>query len=184
MPPGHAVTGTPRVGGFGSTLATCEDGPVHLSPGDRVALLVPGSVAYVELVLALLRRGVFPIPMDPGLTPAERRPLFADLEPHHVVTEDLGVRPALAGLGDPQVGRLDLLGLHAESGVDQVELVTARREPADHEDLPLAGRETSSVLQQFGDHVREVGRDRPVHLRVVHVVNRDAGVLLDLGQGR
>ena len=99
MPPGHAVTGTPRVGGFGPTLATCEDGRVHLSPGDRVALLVPGSVAYVELVLALLRRGVFPIPMDPRLTQAERRPLFADLEPHHVVTDPAEVPALLDELG-------------------------------------------------------------------------------------
>ncbi len=38
--------------------------PHDLAPGDRVALLVPGSVAYAELVIALLRRGVFPVPMD------------------------------------------------------------------------------------------------------------------------
>ena len=69
---------------------------MHLSRGDRVALLVPGSVAFVALVLALLRRGVFPIPMDPRLTQAERRPLLADLEPHHVVTDPAEV-PALLG---------------------------------------------------------------------------------------
>ena len=72
---------------------------MHLSPGDRVALLVPGSVAYVALVLALLRRGVLPIPMDPRLTPAERRPLFADLEPHHVVTDPAEVPALLDELG-------------------------------------------------------------------------------------
>ena len=52
---------------------------MQLSPGDRVALLVPGSVAYVELVLALLRRGVFPDPDGPaadagGAPAAVRRP--------------------------------------------------------------------------------------------------------------
>ena len=72
---------------------------MDLSPGDRVALLVPGSVAYVDLVLALLRRGVFPIPMDPGLTASEREPLLADLEPHHVVTDPAQVPLLLAGLG-------------------------------------------------------------------------------------
>ncbi len=57
-----------------------------LSPGDRVVLLVPGSVAYAELVISLLRRGIFPVPMDPKLTPSERESLLADLEPALVVT--------------------------------------------------------------------------------------------------
>ena len=39
-----------------------------LLAGDRVALLVPGSPAYVDLVLALLADGVFPVPLDPALT--------------------------------------------------------------------------------------------------------------------
>ncbi len=72
---------------------------MQLSAGDRVALLVPGSAAYVELVLALLRRGVFPIPLDPRLTDAERRPLFADLEPHLVVTDPADVPALLDELG-------------------------------------------------------------------------------------
>ena len=50
--------------------------PHDLSPGDRVALLVPGSVAYVELVVSLLRRGVFPVPMDTKLTASEREALL------------------------------------------------------------------------------------------------------------
>ncbi len=72
---------------------------MDLTPGDRVALLVPGSTAYVDLVLALLRRGVFPIPMDPRLTASEREPLFADLEPHHVVTDPSEVATLLEDLG-------------------------------------------------------------------------------------
>ena len=60
--------------------------PHDLAPGDRVALLVPGSVAYAELVIALLRRGVFPVPMDVKLTASEREALLADLEPALVVT--------------------------------------------------------------------------------------------------
>ena len=57
-----------------------------LSPGSRVALLVPGSPAYAELVIALLRRGVFPVPMDARLTHSERESLLADLDPALVVT--------------------------------------------------------------------------------------------------
>jgi len=49
--------------------ATCEDHPVSaLRPGDRVALLVPGSPRYVDVVLSLLVRGIIPIPLDPRLT--------------------------------------------------------------------------------------------------------------------
>lgn len=72
---------------------------MSLSPGDRVALLVPGSVAYVELVVALLRRGVFPVPMDPRLTPSERDALLDDLDPHRVLTEPAEVTTLLAETG-------------------------------------------------------------------------------------
>ena len=58
-----------------------------LAPGSRVALLLPGSVAYVELVIALLRRGVLPVPMDPDLTETERDLLLGDLDPALVLTE-------------------------------------------------------------------------------------------------
>nr|WP_221634149.1 AMP-binding protein [Nocardioides luti] len=56
-----------------------------MSPGDRVALLLPGSTAYVELVLALLAAGIFPIPLDPRLTAHERERILGGLEPHLVV---------------------------------------------------------------------------------------------------
>jgi long-chain acyl-CoA synthetase len=60
----------------------------ELAPGSRVALLVPGSVAYAELVIALLRHGVFPVPMDVKLTPSEREALLADLDPALVVDSE------------------------------------------------------------------------------------------------
>ena len=43
-----------------------------LTPESRIALLVPGSPAYVELVIALLRRGVFPVPMVTGILSGDR----------------------------------------------------------------------------------------------------------------
>ena len=82
--------------------------PRDLSPGDRVALLVPGSVAYAELVNALLRRGIFPVPMDVKLMPSEREALLADLGPALVVTtpEELDelreVFPEDPSLGPPR----------------------------------------------------------------------------------
>ncbi|MEP6817108.1 MAG: AMP-binding protein, partial [Marmoricola sp.] len=88
---------------------------MDLSPGDRVALLVPGSVAYVELVIALLRRGVFPIPMDAALTAIERDRLLADLAPRHVVTEPVEVETLLAEIG-PGDGNPRGRPIHVTSG--------------------------------------------------------------------
>ncbi|NYE38726.1 long-chain acyl-CoA synthetase [Nocardioides cavernae] len=60
---------------------------VDLRPGSRVALLVPGSRSYVDLVLGLLADGVFPVPLDPGLTQAERVRILAPVAPDLVVTD-------------------------------------------------------------------------------------------------
>ena len=61
---------------------------VELRPGDRVALLVPGSAAYVDLVTGLLAAGMFPVPLDPKLTSAERERILADVEPRLVVDDE------------------------------------------------------------------------------------------------
>src|SRR4051794_14864438 len=74
-----------------------------LPPGSRVALLVPGSVAYAELVIALLRRGVFPVPMDVRLTATERTDLLADLGPTLVVSTQDEVEELLASATGDQV---------------------------------------------------------------------------------
>ncbi|MFC6285673.1 class I adenylate-forming enzyme family protein [Nocardioides sp. GCM10027113] len=58
-----------------------------LRPGDRVALLVPGSPAYVEVVTGLLAAGVLPVPLDPRLTAAELRGILDDVDPALVVTD-------------------------------------------------------------------------------------------------
>lgn len=57
-----------------------------LRPGDRVALLVPGSRGYVDAVLHLLGHGVVPVPLDPRLTTYERDRILASVEPHRVVS--------------------------------------------------------------------------------------------------
>lgn len=56
-----------------------------LTAGDRVALLVPGSEAYVDAVLRLLSAGIFPIPLDPRLTAGEQERILRDLTPRVVV---------------------------------------------------------------------------------------------------
>ncbi|QIG42658.1 acyl--CoA ligase [Nocardioides anomalus] len=57
-----------------------------LGEGDRVALLVPGSLDYLDAVLGLLAAGVVPIPLDPRLTAYERERILTPLSPALVVT--------------------------------------------------------------------------------------------------
>jgi long-chain acyl-CoA synthetase len=71
--------------GFPTSLCPVRDG---LHEGDRVALLVPGSATYLAAVLALLGRGVVPIPLDPRLTAYERERILACLDPHVVVEDE------------------------------------------------------------------------------------------------
>jgi len=66
--------------------------------GSRVALLVPGSHAYVDLVMGLLASGVFPVPLDPQLTTYERARIFAVTEPDLVVTSEAQAADLLASL--------------------------------------------------------------------------------------
>ncbi len=70
--------------------------PSDLGPGERVALLVPGSLAYVEAVLALLARGVVPVPLDPRSPAVERHRLLAQVRPALVVHDPAGVAEVAA----------------------------------------------------------------------------------------
>lgn len=82
-----------------------------LREGDRVALLVPGSLTYLDAVLALLARGVVPIPLDPRLTAYERERIMAGLDPTLVVESE----DALAALtGDAGLPRAR--PMHVTSG--------------------------------------------------------------------
>jgi long-chain acyl-CoA synthetase len=58
-----------------------------LQAGDRVALLVPGSTTYVAGATGLLAAGIFPVPLDPRLTPAERQGILGDVTPSLVVDD-------------------------------------------------------------------------------------------------
>ena len=71
-----------------------------MSPGSRVALLVPGSASYLDVVLGLLAAGVVPIPLDPRLTEHERERILAGLDPTLVVTDE-GALAELAATYEP-----------------------------------------------------------------------------------
>lgn len=89
-----------------------------LAAGDRVALLVPGSHAYVDAVHRLLTAGVFPIPLDPRLTDTERTRILAGLDPTLLVTSEAQLTGLLAVLPAPglPLGR----PMHCTSGTTGV----------------------------------------------------------------
>ncbi|WP_203335632.1 class I adenylate-forming enzyme family protein [Nocardioides limicola] len=101
------------------TFVTARHSPAPaLREGDRVALLVPGSHQYVDAVLSLLSAGIFPIPLDPRLTPTERARILGDLAPKVAVEDEA----ALLALIDP-VGRRGLprgRPIHVTSGTTGV----------------------------------------------------------------
>ena len=91
--------------------------PASLTPGARVVLQLPGSTAYVDAVVGLLSGGVFPVPLDPQLTPVERGRILADIEPGLVVDTSAGLDALLATISPAR--RRDLpLGrpMHVTSG--------------------------------------------------------------------
>jgi long-chain acyl-CoA synthetase len=61
---------------------------IELEEGDRVALLVPPSETYLDVVIGLLAAGVVPIPLDPRLTTYERQRILAALSPALEVADD------------------------------------------------------------------------------------------------
>jgi long-chain acyl-CoA synthetase len=82
--------------------------------GDRVALLVPGSHQYLDVVHRLLTAGAFPIPLDPRLTTAERRRILAGLDPTLVVDDEDELAALVAGL--PAGGHPRARPMHCTSG--------------------------------------------------------------------
>lgn len=90
---------------------------IDLSPGDRIALLVPGSVAYVELVMGLLAAGMFPVPLDPRLTEHERKTILADIDPRIVVDDPSLVASMLENTPAPFLRGMPLARpMHMTSG--------------------------------------------------------------------
>ena len=87
-------------------VAQTEIERVELPEGSRVALSAPGSLAYVELVLSLLSVGVFPVPLDPSLTPGEVRRILAPIEPDRHIGSHDEVLALLSGLPERPSGDL------------------------------------------------------------------------------
>src|SRR5436190_10577956 len=86
-----------------------------LREGDRVALLVPGSLDYLDLVVGLLAAGVVPIPLDPRLTSHERERILTGLSPTLLVTSAEQV-PALCAAYPDARGLPLARPMHCTSG--------------------------------------------------------------------
>lgn len=100
--------------------------PGTLSPGDRVALLLPSTAAYAEAALALLVAGLRPVPLDPSMTAEELAAVLEDVRPAVVVDETADLT-ALRALGPADLtGSLPLSRpMHLTSGT------TGRRKAVD-----------------------------------------------------
>lgn len=87
-----------------------------------MALLQPGSSAYVRVVISLLVRGIFPVPLDPRLTKIERDRILSDIRPRLVVdTPELFTAVGVDDQGGLPLGR----PMHVTSGT------TGRPKPVD-----------------------------------------------------
>ncbi len=80
-----------------------------LRPGDRIALVVPGSTQLVTAACAALRVGVIPVVLDPATPASELAALLADAEPAMVIDTPDALAALHAGkpaeLSDIPLGR-------------------------------------------------------------------------------
>ena len=89
----------------------------RLGPGDRLALLVPGSPAYVDLVLLATRQGVVPVPLDLRLTDREQTAVLRDVDPAVVVRDPDDLSRVMASLdADPPSAVPLVRPMHMTSG--------------------------------------------------------------------
>jgi long-chain acyl-CoA synthetase len=88
-----------------------------LRAGDRIALLVPGSREYVDVVLLASRQGVVPVPLDPRLTEREQEAVLTDVTPAVVVRRPEELAEVVARLdADPPSQVPIVRPMHMTSG--------------------------------------------------------------------
>lgn len=83
-------------------LVRCSDrvaaglGGRGVEPGARVVLAAEAGGVWLSVLLGVLRCGAVAVPLDPGLTPAEREPMIARSAPA-VVLDDAAMKDLVAG---------------------------------------------------------------------------------------
>lgn len=60
---------------------------IGVSPGSRVAIMLPNRIEYPVTWLALARMGAVAVPVNPRYTPSEVGRIVEDVEPSHIVLE-------------------------------------------------------------------------------------------------
>jgi len=88
---------------------------IALREGDRVALLVPPSEAYLDVVIGLLAAAVVPIPLDPRLTTYEQARILDGLSPTLQVNDQATLEELRASYPDAR-GLPRARPMHCTSG--------------------------------------------------------------------
>ncbi len=118
--------------------------------GQRVALLLPNSIDLVIATLAVQAAGAVVVPLNPGYTPHELRPILADADPAMLLHSRESAPVALPLAAAQGIGRTLAVG------------PGARRLGAGHGTLPpLPDPDTLSTLQYTGG---TTGRAKGVEL--------------------
>jgi len=133
----------------------------HVSPGQRVALLLPTEGALAAALLAATRVGGVVAPLDPVSPTPELAAQLAELDPATLVTDTAGMASAIAATSDlPQPPALVLL--HA----GEADVIERRATPA-----RALTSDDSPPLLQLVTHSPDRRR---------HVVRSHTGVLAEL----
>ena len=80
---------------------------LRLTPGARVALLLPNCLAYAELITGLTDASCVVATLNPGMTGSELTALFADFRPVLAIVEGEAMAAIVASVSDARVVRLD-----------------------------------------------------------------------------
>lgn len=102
----------------------------------------------------------------------------------HEEAEAVGVRELeLGGLGEPEIGVEQRVGVHAEAAVVDLQGEAVGDALAEHLHGGVRGREHRGVLQEFRDEVGEVGDGGAAHAEAGQSAHLDPLVVLDLSDG-
>jgi long-chain acyl-CoA synthetase len=94
-------------------LAASLRSELQLRAGDRVALTLPNSPAFVVTYFAVLRAGLVAVPLNTGYTPSELARLLGDADVKVVFCEDAGVHVVEEAVAETRRALVDPAGREA-----------------------------------------------------------------------
>lgn len=120
--------------------------------GDRVAALLPNSVAYVDVMLACARLGAICVPLSTRLTSAELEFIVGDSQPHTLIT---GAAFAATAQQLAQASAIKSLLISGGDGPESFESVCAQAESEPVRDL--GADDTVAIIYTSGTTGRPKG---------------------------